>query len=83
MGLGQYNSPGEYCDPHTVSSVFLILVPTFELGVCDQFQHGRSTLLRGLGDLDERFEHPVQHPPVDEPGETTRLSAQLCARDKA
>ena len=26
MGLGQYNSLGEYCDPHTASSVFLILV---------------------------------------------------------
>ena len=28
MGLGQYNSAslGEYCDPHTASSVFLILV---------------------------------------------------------
>ena len=25
MGLGQYNSLGEYCDPHTASSVFLIL----------------------------------------------------------
>ena len=24
-GLGQYNSLGEYCDPHTASSVFLIL----------------------------------------------------------
>ena len=26
MGLGQYNSLGEYCGPHTASSVFLILV---------------------------------------------------------
>ena len=26
MGFGQYNSLGEYCDPHTASSVFLILV---------------------------------------------------------
>ena len=26
MGLGQYNSLGEYCCPHTASSVFLILV---------------------------------------------------------
>ena len=26
MGLGQYNCLGEYCGPHTVSSVFLILV---------------------------------------------------------
>ena len=25
-GLGQYNSLGEYCGPHTASSVFLILV---------------------------------------------------------
>ena len=23
MGLGQYNSLGEYCGPHTASSVFL------------------------------------------------------------
>ena len=26
MGLGQYNSLGEYCGPHTASSMFLILV---------------------------------------------------------
>ena len=26
MGLSQYVSLGEYCDPHTASSVFLILV---------------------------------------------------------
>ena len=26
MGLGQYNSLGEYCVPHTASSVFLILI---------------------------------------------------------
>ena len=26
MGLGQYNSLGKYCDPHTACSVFLILV---------------------------------------------------------
>ena len=25
MGLGQYNSLGEYCDPHTAASVFHIL----------------------------------------------------------
>ena len=29
MGLGQYNSLGEYCDPHTASSVFLILLWSF------------------------------------------------------
>ena len=28
MGLGQYNSLGEYYDPHTASSVFLILIFT-------------------------------------------------------
>ena len=26
VGLGQYNSLGEYCDPYTASSVFLILI---------------------------------------------------------
>ena len=26
MGVGQYNSLGEYCGPHTASSVFLILI---------------------------------------------------------
>ena len=26
MGLGQYNRLGEYCDPDTASSVFLILL---------------------------------------------------------
>ena len=26
MGLGQYNSLGEYCDPHTASSVLLIFI---------------------------------------------------------
>ena len=29
MGLGQYNSLGEYCDPHTASSVFLVLVSQY------------------------------------------------------
>ena len=28
MGLGQYDSLGKYCDPHTASSVFLILAST-------------------------------------------------------
>ena len=28
MGLGQNNSLGEYCDPHTASSVFLICDPS-------------------------------------------------------
>ena len=26
MGLGQHDGPGEYCDPHTASSVFLKLI---------------------------------------------------------
>ena len=26
MGLGQYDSIGEYCVPHTASEVFLVLV---------------------------------------------------------
>ena len=26
MGLGQYDSLGEYCGPHTASSVFLALI---------------------------------------------------------
>ena len=26
MDLGQYNSIGEYCDPHTAFSVFLIII---------------------------------------------------------
>ena len=26
VGLGQYNNLGEYCGPHTASSVFLILL---------------------------------------------------------
>ena len=34
MGLGQYNSLAEYCDPHTAPSVFLILVSMIE---SDQF----------------------------------------------
>ena len=29
MGLGQYDNLGEYCDPHTASSVFLILLLVF------------------------------------------------------
>ena len=29
MGLGQYNSIGEYCGPHTASSVFLISIFTY------------------------------------------------------
>ena len=31
MGLGQYNSIGKYCGPHTASSVFLILVFTLDV----------------------------------------------------
>ena len=31
MGLSQYNSLEEYCDPHTASSVFLIVI---SIGVC-------------------------------------------------
>ena len=31
MGLGQYNILGDYCDPNTAPSVFLILLLTFEL----------------------------------------------------
>ena len=31
MGLGQYNSLGEYCDPYTTFSVFLILIPLNQL----------------------------------------------------
>ena len=27
MGLGQYDSLGEYCGPHTASSVFLVSLP--------------------------------------------------------
>ena len=27
MDLGQYDGLGEYCDPHTASEVFLILIP--------------------------------------------------------
>ena len=30
MGLGQYNSLGEYCGPHAASSVLLILLRTTE-----------------------------------------------------
>ena len=26
MGLGQYNSLGEYCGPHTASSVFFLVI---------------------------------------------------------
>ena len=26
IGLGQYDGPGEYCGPHTASSMFLILI---------------------------------------------------------
>ena len=33
MGLGQYNSLGEYCDLHTASSVFLILLSIYQLMV--------------------------------------------------
>ena len=30
MGLGQYDNLGEYCGPHTASSVFLILIREVE-----------------------------------------------------
>ena len=33
MGLHQYNSLGEYCDPHTAYSVFLILMVWGEMDI--------------------------------------------------
>ena len=46
MGLGQYNSLGEYCGPHTASSVFLILVPTRSL--CHSVPILKSVLTDGV-----------------------------------
>ena len=37
MGLGQYDSLGEYCGPHTASSGFLILLP-FSLPECSSIE---------------------------------------------
>ena len=37
MGLGQYNSLGEYCGPHTASSEFLILI-IMTKGACPLFR---------------------------------------------
>ena len=34
MGLGQYNTLGEYCGPHTASSVFLISYYGSEVYLC-------------------------------------------------
>ena len=36
MGLGKYNSLGEYYGPHTASSVFLILIPV--ASTCMRYQ---------------------------------------------
>ena len=33
MGLGQYNSQGEYCGPHTASSVVLILITLSDISI--------------------------------------------------
>ena len=33
IGLGQYKSLGEYCGPHTASSVFLILVSLLDVAL--------------------------------------------------
>ena len=35
MDLGRYDILGEYCGPHTASSVFLILVPFEGFGIVD------------------------------------------------
>ena len=38
MGLGQYNSLGEYCGPHASSSVFLIpIAPLFFTSLYESF----------------------------------------------
>ena len=50
MGLGQYNSLGEYCVPHTASSVFLILtvacdiLPFLEFNMGIHRRQGHATL---------------------------------------
>ena len=47
MGLGQCNSLGEYCVPHTASSVFLTLLIFFlsiDLGQYDVFGSLRNTV---------------------------------------
>ena len=36
MGLGQYDGHGEYCSPHTASSVFLIVMFPHCAGVAMQ-----------------------------------------------
>ena len=46
MGLGQYTSLGEYCGPHTASSVFLILVPTARVVVMVKISLGVFSLRR-------------------------------------
>ena len=47
MGLGQYNCLGEYCDPHTASSVFLILLLWCNL-ICVDLWSGRFCGLEKL-----------------------------------
>ena len=48
MGLGQYDSLGEYCGPHTVFSVFLILVvlTTHNVGVTIMLWVDSATMLQ-------------------------------------
>ena len=45
MGLGQYDSLGEYCGPHTASSVFLILLNDGGLPAAEQVL-GVNAMLR-------------------------------------
>ena len=44
MGLGQYYSLGEYCGPHTASSVFLILMQRARAGIIGMQEVGEYTL---------------------------------------
>ena len=55
MGLGQYNSLGEYCGPHTASSVFLILLPPYVSSVQVFCHEVRNTVKAAKG---QSLQHP-------------------------
>ena len=50
MGLGQFNSLEEYCGLHTASSVFLILVHSYQLSESNEYVNKIKLFLwqRGL-----------------------------------
>ena len=65
MGLGQYNSLGKYCDPHTASSVFFILffaLKCFPFSPLETIVHLSSVCFSINKDVSSSFKTPSHSP---------------------